>query len=152
MWCSAYLWSTIATTAYQHILHAVIVHNSMLLTHILTAYSDFYILWSYRWEPATVTFKKERHKWVINVTFFWRWFHNRIMWYYISDDMRCVQISGSIWVNSMINIWWWYNTSVFDKLIWQAQRASYLALHSTLFGPVVQLIMIILSLTALTLS
>ena len=27
-----------------------------------------------------------------------------------------------------------------------AQRASYLALHSTLFGPVVQLIMIILSL------
>ena len=35
-----------------------------------------------------------------------------------------------------------------------AQRASYLALHSSLFGPVVQLItcMIILSLTALTLS
>ena len=32
-----------------------------------------------------------------------------------------------------------------------AQRASYLALHSSLFGPVVQLIMIILSLTALTL-
>ena len=31
------------------------------------------------------------------------------------------------------------------------QRASYLALHSSLFGPVVQLIMIILSLTALTL-
>ena len=33
-----------------------------------------------------------------------------------------------------------------------ALRASYLALHSSLFGPVVQLIMIILSLTALTLS
>ena len=31
------------------------------------------------------------------------------------------------------------------------QRASYLALHSSRFGPVVQLIMIILSLTALTL-
>ena len=31
-----------------------------------------------------------------------------------------------------------------------AQRASYLALHSSLFGPVAQLIMIILSLTALT--
>ena len=31
-----------------------------------------------------------------------------------------------------------------------AQKASYLALHSSLFGPVVQLIMIILSLTALT--
>ena len=33
-----------------------------------------------------------------------------------------------------------------------AQRASYLTLHSSLFGPVAQLIMIILSLTALTLS
>ena len=33
-----------------------------------------------------------------------------------------------------------------------AHRASYLALHSSLFGPVAQLIMIILSLTALTLS
>ena len=32
-----------------------------------------------------------------------------------------------------------------------ARRASYLALHSSLFGPMVQLIMIILSLTALTL-
>ena len=32
-----------------------------------------------------------------------------------------------------------------------AQKASYLALHSSLFGAVVQLIMIILSLTALTL-
>ena len=32
-----------------------------------------------------------------------------------------------------------------------AQRAPYLALHSSLFGPVAQLIMIILSLTALTL-
>ena len=32
-----------------------------------------------------------------------------------------------------------------------AQRASYLALHSSLFGPVAQLIMIILSLTALNL-
>ena len=32
-----------------------------------------------------------------------------------------------------------------------AQRASYLALHSSLFGPVAQLIMVILSLTALTL-
>ena len=32
-----------------------------------------------------------------------------------------------------------------------AQRASYLALHSSLFGPVAQLTMIILSLTALTL-
>ena len=32
------------------------------------------------------------------------------------------------------------------------QRASYLALHSSLFGPVVQLITIISSLTALTLS
>ena len=32
-----------------------------------------------------------------------------------------------------------------------AQRASYLALHSSLFGPVAKLIMIILSLTALTL-
>ena len=32
-----------------------------------------------------------------------------------------------------------------------AQRASYLSLHSSLFGPVVQLIMIILSVTALTL-
>ena len=32
-----------------------------------------------------------------------------------------------------------------------SQRASYLALHSSLFGPVAQLIMIILSLTALTL-
>ena len=31
-----------------------------------------------------------------------------------------------------------------------AQRASYLALHSSLFGPVAQLIMIILSVTALT--
>ena len=31
-----------------------------------------------------------------------------------------------------------------------AQRASYLTLHSSFFGPVVQLIMIILSLTALT--
>ena len=31
-----------------------------------------------------------------------------------------------------------------------AQRASYLALHSSLFGLVAQLIMIILSLTALT--
>ena len=31
-----------------------------------------------------------------------------------------------------------------------AQRASYLALHSSLLGPMVQLIMIILSLTALT--
>ena len=35
---------------------------------------------------------------------------------------------------------------------WPAQRASYLALHSSLFGPVAQLIMIILSLTALTLQ
>ena len=33
-----------------------------------------------------------------------------------------------------------------------AHRASYLALHSSLFGPVAQLIMIILSVTALTLS
>ena len=33
-----------------------------------------------------------------------------------------------------------------------AQRASYLALHSSLFGPVVQLITIILSVTSLTLS
>ena len=33
-----------------------------------------------------------------------------------------------------------------------AQRAYYLALRSSLFGPVAQLIMIILSLTALTLS
>ena len=33
-----------------------------------------------------------------------------------------------------------------------AQRASYLALHSSLFGPVAQLVMIILSLIALTLS
>ena len=33
-----------------------------------------------------------------------------------------------------------------------AQRASCLALHSSLFGPVAQLIMIILSVTALTLS
>ena len=33
-----------------------------------------------------------------------------------------------------------------------AQSASYLALHSSLFGPVAQLIMIILSLTASTLS
>ena len=33
-----------------------------------------------------------------------------------------------------------------------AQKASYLALHSSLFGPVAQLIMIILSLIALTLS
>ena len=32
-----------------------------------------------------------------------------------------------------------------------AQRASYLALHSSLFRPVAQLILIILSLTALTL-
>ena len=32
-----------------------------------------------------------------------------------------------------------------------AQRASYLVLHSSLFGPVAQLIMIILSLTVLTL-
>ena len=32
-----------------------------------------------------------------------------------------------------------------------AQTAYYLALHSSLFGPVAQLIMIILSLTALTL-
>ena len=32
------------------------------------------------------------------------------------------------------------------------QRASYLALHSSLLGPVAQLIMIMLSLTALTLS
>ena len=32
-----------------------------------------------------------------------------------------------------------------------AQRASYLALHSSLFGPVAQLIMTILSLTALPL-
>ena len=32
-----------------------------------------------------------------------------------------------------------------------AQRASYLALHSSLFGPVVQLITIILSVTSLTL-
>ena len=32
-----------------------------------------------------------------------------------------------------------------------AQRASYLALHCSLIGPVAQLIMIILSLTALTL-
>ena len=32
-----------------------------------------------------------------------------------------------------------------------AQRVSYLALHSSLFGPVAQLIMSILSLTALTL-
>ena len=33
-----------------------------------------------------------------------------------------------------------------------AHRASYLALHSALFGPVLQLILIILSVTALTLS
>ena len=33
-----------------------------------------------------------------------------------------------------------------------AHRASYLALHSSLLGPVVQLIMIILSVTALTLT
>ena len=33
-----------------------------------------------------------------------------------------------------------------------AQEAAYLALHSYLFGPVAQIIMIILSLTALTLS
>ena len=32
-----------------------------------------------------------------------------------------------------------------------AQRASYLALHTSFFGPVAQLFMIILSLTALTL-
>ena len=38
--------------------------------------------------------------------------------------------------------------SVFDKLAPLAQRASYLALHSSLIGPVVQLIMITLSLTA----
>ena len=33
-----------------------------------------------------------------------------------------------------------------------AQRTSYLALHSSLFGPVAKVIMIILSLTASTLS
>ena len=33
-----------------------------------------------------------------------------------------------------------------------AQRASYLALHSSLFGQVAQLIMVILSVTALTLA
>ena len=33
-----------------------------------------------------------------------------------------------------------------------AQGTSYLALHSSFFGPVAQLIMIMLSLTALTLS
>ena len=33
-----------------------------------------------------------------------------------------------------------------------AQRASYLALHSSLFGPVAQLILIISTLTVLTLS
>ena len=33
-----------------------------------------------------------------------------------------------------------------------AQRTSYLALHSSLFGQVAQLIMVILSVTALTLS
>ena len=32
-----------------------------------------------------------------------------------------------------------------------AQRATYLALYGSLFGPVLQLVMIILSLTALTL-
>ena len=48
-----------------------------------------------------------------------------------------------------------YNTSVFLISSYGAslaQRASYLALHSSHFGPVAQLIMIILSPTALTLS
>ena len=39
--------------------------------------------------------------------------------------------------------------SLYDALL--AQRASYLALHSSLSGPVAQLIMIVLSVTALTL-
>ena len=46
------------------------------------------------------------------------------------------------------------STSVFLISLYDAplaQRASYLALHSSLFGPVVQLITIILSVTALTL-
>ena len=42
------------------------------------------------------------------------------------------------------------SNSLYGALL--AQRASYLALHSSLLGPVVQLIMIISSLTALTLS
>ena len=45
-------------------------------------------------------------------------------------------------------------TSVFLISLYGAplsQRASYLVLHSSLFGPVAQLIMITLSLTALTL-
>ena len=44
--------------------------------------------------------------------------------------------------------------NVFDKLIWHnsGPRGSYFALHSSLFGPVAQLVMIILSLTALTFS
>ena len=44
--------------------------------------------------------------------------------------------------------------NVFDKLIWHnsGPRSSYFALHSSLFGPVAQLVMIILSLTALTFS
>ena len=49
----------------------------------------------------------------------------------------------------------YYNVSVFLISSYGtplAQRACCLALHSSLFGPVAQLIMIILSVTALTLS
>ena len=52
--------------------------------------------------------------------------------------LRCVHVYVSVFLISL------YGAPL-------AQRASYLALHSSLFGPVAQLIMIILSLTALTL-
>ena len=49
----------------------------------------------------------------------------------------------------------WLDNPVFLTSLYGAplvQRASYLALHSSHFGPMLQLIMIILSLTALTLG
>ena len=67
----------------------------------------------------------------------------------------------SLWASGAVNYDYIVTNSINSMLIGSharvlygtplAQRASYLALHSSLFGPVAQLIMIILSLTALTL-
>ena len=55
-----------------------------------------------------------------------------------------MQITKSIYMYMSVFLISLYGTPL-------VQKASYLALHSSLFGPVAQLIMIILSLTALTL-
>ena len=62
-----------------------------------------------------------------------------------------VHVHVHVYINVHVHVY----TSVFIICSYGAplaQRASYLALHSSLFGQVAQLIMVILSVTALTLA